>query len=153
MKALHNYFWLLLLCGTSSAFSQHIPYQRNGLVNFVGYEKNVLTVVSEHAGETLEKAVNFAEINALETILFKGVPNSPAESPIISDEVEAMTKHPLVLRSFIFETGCRAYIKSSVIVGKSKKKKVHFVAQQVTFDLAGMRKFLEKNGVIKPFGL
>jgi hypothetical protein len=158
MKSITKTISVLLLLVAISAFGQKnrqegLPYQRNGLVNFAGYDKNVLTVVSEYTSDSFDRAVYSAQVNALENILFKGIVGSPSENPIIPDEVEAMKNHEMVLNTFIFETGCRAYIKNSETLFRDKQKKRFYVRQSVTFDLNGIRKFLEKNNIIKAFGL
>jgi len=138
---------------TQSANSSSARYERNGMVNFSNYSKNVLTVTSEQSAENLSKAIYFAEINALENVLFRGIPGSPSEAPIISDEVAAMKNNKQFLDTFIFETGTKTFVTNSETIVSNKQGGRVFVKQNVSFDLNGIRKYLEKNNIIKGFGL
>src|SRR6218665_1462958 len=126
---------------TQTTSTRSTTYERNGMVNFSGYSKNVLTVASEHSAENLSKAIYFAEVNALENILFRGIPNSPSESPIIADEVSAMKNNKMILDTFIFETGIKTFVTNSQTISHNKQGDRIFVKQNVSFDLNGIRKF------------
>ncbi|NBA85015.1 hypothetical protein GVN16_04550 [Emticicia sp. CRIBPO] len=143
----------LLFISCAKPVSQNTSYQRTGMVNYLTYTKSELTVTSEHAAENVGKAISYAEINALENILFRGIPGSPSEAPLISDEIEAVKNHKQILNTFIFETGCKEYVTKSETISRERQGTLTFVKQKVTFDLNGIRKFLEKNNIVKRFGL
>ena len=65
-------------------------YQRTGEVNAVNHENSIITISSQSRAETLIKAITFAERNAFENLLFKGVPNTNQESPLIENEFKAL---------------------------------------------------------------
>lgn len=129
-----------------------INYSRNGKVNFISSNKGLLSVSSENTAERINKAVNFAEINALENILFKGIQGSIQENPLIADEVTAFKENPLVLKGLIFENGYKIFVTESEVIETFKGNSIT-VIQKVTFDIPALRKFLEKNNIIRKFGL
>jgi hypothetical protein len=149
---------LMVLFGTISCtkksinYSQSFDYARSGKVIFLGNSKGLVTVSSEQTAESLSKAISFAEVNALENLLFKGVSSSPQENPMISDEVLAQKESPMVLKGLIFENGYKVFLTESQILQSFKDKGEVTVVQKVTFDIPALRKFLEKNEVIKKFG-
>jgi hypothetical protein len=127
-------------------------YSRNGKVTALNSNKNLLTVKSEQAAENYGKAVNFSEINALENILYRGISGSIQENPMISDEVIAQQKSRVILEGLIFREGYKVFMTESTTLEDYKSQNAISVVQKVTFDLNALRKFLEKNEVIKKFG-
>jgi hypothetical protein len=141
-------------CSRKSTPTQqyNIDYSRNGKVNFISANKGLLSISSESTAERLQKAINFAEINALENILFKGIQGSTQENPLIADEVTAIKENPLVLKGLIFENGYKIFVTESEVL-ETFKGNPTTVIQRVTFDIPALRKFLEKNNIIRKFGL
>lgn len=129
-----------------------IDYVRNGKVNFITSSKGLFTVSSENTAETMNQAVYFAEINALENILFRGIQGSSQENPMISDEMTAKRENPAALRSLISENGYHIFVTESEVIEKFKGSPIT-VIQRVTFDIPALRKYLEKNNIIRKFGL
>ncbi|MBX2951605.1 MAG: hypothetical protein KF870_03805 [Leadbetterella sp.] len=126
-------------------------YQRSGMVNLSRQQNGLLSVNSIQTAEDVNKAVSFAEINALENILFRGIPGSLQADPIISNEKEAMTKQALT--KLIFNEGYRIFMTDSRLIERQDSKNAVTVTQEVTFDIPALRKHLEQNGVIRKFGL
>lgn len=159
MKFLHlilacSSFIILESCSQKVSTQQQNTYNyaRSGKVKYMTANKGLLSVSSESTAENMSKAVDFAEINALENILFKGVQGSTQESPLIPDEVTAFKENPMILKGLIFDHGYKIFLVESDVL-ESFKGNGTTVIQKVTFDIPALRKFLEKNNIIRKFGL
>jgi len=148
--------FIILSCSTAKKPAEQAvsyEYQRSGMVNLSGQQNGLLTVKSVQTAENINKAVVFAEINALENILFRGIPGSFQADPVISNEKEAMAKSKKVLEDLIFNEGYRTFMTDSQLAERQDSKGAVTVTQQVTFDIPALRKHLEQNRVIRKFGL
>lgn len=125
-----------------------IEFQRNGMVEFVEEDKNTLTVSSKQVGSTKNAAIYYAERNAVENILFRGIPNSQQENPMIENEEDYRS---LALRNLV-EGGYQSFLIDSYTEHSSRNNGAYNVLQVVKLDLVAMRKKLEKEGVIRSFG-
>lgn len=155
MKKLTFFFLVFAIasCAKKTSVPQlNIEYGRSGKVIFMKTANNVLTVESEQSAENIQKAIAFAEINALENILYRGIPGSSQEHPIITDEVSAQKNSPLVLKGLIFNNGYKIFLTESELLETFKGNGIITVRQKVSFDINALKKFLEKNEVIQKFG-
>ncbi|MFY7825701.1 MAG: hypothetical protein ACOVQ4_01190 [Flectobacillus sp.] len=149
---------ILLLCQLSACAPKTTPiknsfdYVRTGKVNVISSDKGLLSVKCEGMAENLNKAILFAEMNALENILYRGIPGSNQEAPLIPDELDAYKKNQLVLDNLVFRNGYKNYITGSEIIERHDANGI-FVVQKVTFDVPALRKYLENNNIIRKFGL
>ena len=128
-------------------------YQRSGMVKCESHDKMTITLVSEAQAETLGKAIGFAERNAIENLLFKGIPNSNQEKPMIENESKAMNENGAFLDNFLVNNGYKNYITSSTIDDVMQGGSVRLVSQRVIVDITNLRKHLEANSIVKKFGL
>ena len=110
-------------------------------------------VVSTSRADKLHFATAYAEINAIENILFKGIPNSGQESPMIENEMKTVKANKDFFRELLDKGDCRRFIMDSALVHKSKKKGVHTVDVSVRVDIQALRKHLEQNKITRKFGL
>lgn len=145
-------YFLNSCVNSAPKITQNFTYARSGKVNYISTNKSLVVVSSEQSAENISKAVSFAEINALENILYRGIPGSPQENPIISDEVTSQKQSSAVLKVLVFEEGYKLFVTDSLPIETFEDKGMVTVIQKVTFDINALRKFLEKNEVIKKFG-
>jgi hypothetical protein len=143
-------FATLLTLWLSVSFAQKnaIPYSRNGMVEFVSGDKNTLTVTTQSFADKEAIAFAYAERNALENILFRGIPKSNQENPMVADEDKARSSS----LDRLINQDYKKYLISSFLVEKHKQKKVHYVTLEVKFDINALRKYLEDNGIVRKFG-
>lgn len=149
-------FLLLFSCTTGQKVTEQkmtFEYQRSGMVNLSKQQSGLLSVNSVQTAENINKAVSFAEINALENILFRGIPGSLQADPVISNEKEARVKSRQILNELIFKEGYRTFMTDSQLIARQEDKNAVTVTQEVTFDIPALRKYLEQNQVIRKFGL
>jgi hypothetical protein len=130
-----------------------IPYERSGKVTCSKYEENVIHIVSEGRAESTGKASNYAERNAFENLLFKGIPASNQESPIVPNESESLRKNGGYFSDLLNNQRYQRFILKSEIAEDVISSKVHFIKQNMSIDLKALRKDLEQNKVIRKFGL
>ena len=133
--------------------TQQILYQRTGMVSCESHDRMTITLLSEGQAETLDKAVNFAERNAVENLLFKGIPKSNQEKPLIANEAKLKENNPDFLKLFIDNRGYHQFVTSSVVEEDYLNGNVHFIKQRMVFDLTNLRKHLQSQGITKKFGI
>lgn len=130
-----------------------IPYQRSGEVNAVNHENSIITVSSQGRAENASKAVYHAERNAFENLLFKGVPNTNQESPLIPDEIQALDANPALFERLLVNQDYRRFIMDSFTGNSTTSGGVTLIEQVVKIDLKSLRNYLQSEGITKKFGL
>lgn len=143
----------LLACNPKVPQASKIYFDRTGEVECVKYEENVIHVVSTSRASTASEAAAFAERNAVENLLFKGIPKSNQEEPIVADELESLRKHKFFYEQFLEGRDYEKFIINSELRAKKGGGPAIQVRQYVEFDLKAMREHLESKGVIQKFGL
>ncbi|MEZ5030941.1 MAG: hypothetical protein R2787_06060 [Saprospiraceae bacterium] len=98
-------------------------------------------------------AIRYAERNALENILFRGIPGSPQESPLVPDEQAARQSHGEMLTKMTAGGNYQQFVIQSYVDHVETSPQGAHIDQTVTFDLNALRKHLEREGVIRKFGL
>lgn len=138
---------LLVGCSTSSKIS----YQRSGEVEYISSKnKGVITVNSKGFASDRSAAVYYAERNAMENILFKGIPGSNQRQPIVSNEESAWQNHANVLNKLLNDDYGR-FIMNSETSNSSEGSPVE-IQRIITIDINALRKHLETEGVVRKFG-
>ena len=132
---------------------QDIAYQRNGQVRYIQSEGSALYFESINIGSTSSEAVYHSVVSTIENILFKGIPKSPSEVPMISDENKAMEAHGLALKKIIYETGPNQFVTSSSILEEEKIANGIRSVVEVAIDTKALRRELEKQSIIPKLGL
>lgn len=89
-----------------------------------------------------------ALVNAFETLLYRGIPGSEVNTPLISDETAARTKHTAYWQEF-YEGRYRTFLLSISAAGPRVKN-----CAQVTLKInhVALRQDLEQHGIVRPFG-
>lgn len=150
MKNRFIFLGLIAFLHLSSCSKKVINYERNGNIEFVSSEKNTITVETKSFAENYNKAISFSEINALENILYRGIPGSNQENPMIN---ERDVKNNKALNDLIFNDGYRKFLINSSNLNYQKSNGLFYITQEIKFDLNSIRKYLEDNGIIRKFGL
>lgn len=138
---------------TACSKSVTMAYERTGEVNAVSHENSIVVLSSQARAENLGKAVYFSERNAFENLIFKGIPNTNQESPMIANESRAISGDPAFFDEFFANQGYRKYVMDSYTANQTNVGGVKLIEQIVKIDLKGLRNYLESNGVAKSFGL
>ncbi len=140
--------------GQNTKVSQKpMPFERTAEVEFVEAASNTITLISTHRAENQQTAIVYAEVNALENLLFRGIPGSNQENPLIEDEKNAFKKHNEFLKRLLDQGTYRQFMIASENDSTQQQNNSVEVRQLVTIDLKALRKHMESNGVIRSFGL
>lgn len=156
-------FILLSNCGSS------VAYFPTSEVSYQDYSNDVLTVRVLGYGLDEASATQDAQMRALETLFFRGIPNSNINKPLIGiNEMSIKERNKAYFKeffgykrflTFISSTNFIAAQKQKVIGTKIKNKKFKedmvnaiIVATDVSINVKPLRKDLEMNKVIRKFG-
>ena len=85
----------------SCAPAKKLQFTRTGEVECENFTSSVITLRSTARASDLSGAVYFAERNAFENILFKGIPDCNLRTPLIENEGTFMSKHKAELDQLI----------------------------------------------------
>ncbi len=151
-KYINSTLILVCLIIASCSSSKNVTFDRSGAVEFVEQdEAQTITLKTSAFGSDLAEASFYAERNAIENLLYKGIPGSNQRQAIIPDEMDAKSKHSNLLNDLV-KNKFGEYLMSSDVLYKNKAKDGVFVEKQVKFDIGALRKYLEKYEVIRSFG-
>ena len=143
---------LLSLIIVSCSSTKNVEYDRSGKVEFVEQnEAQTITLKTSAFGADMAQASFYAERNAIENLLYKGIPGSNQRQAMIPDEMDARSKHGKRLDDLV-KNKYGEYLMSSEVLYKHDAKDGVFVEKHVKFDIGALRKYLEKYEVIRSFG-
>ncbi len=141
-----------LFLSTSCSTPKEYTYFRTGEVKCVENDSRLVTVSSLHHGSSGAQAQMFAERNALENLLFKGIAGC-YEVPIVADEQASMQTHKAFYDWLITGREYERYITDRTANPASSSGGLVTINMTITFDVQALRKEMEKQGVIKKFGI
>lgn len=126
----------------------------SGEVNFLYKEaQGTIAVKSTGYGKNQTEAVADAQINAFKILLFKGLPGTELNVPLIDNENDAKTKHSDYFKKFfeqgIYKTFMMSSTESSNLIKMKGTKKI---TVDVKINYNSLRKDLEQNQLIRKFG-
>jgi len=143
---------LIVILGLHNCSPKLQPYSAE--VNFLYKEaQGTIAVKSTGYGKNQTDAVSDAQKNAFKVILFKGLPGTELNVPLIENENEAKSKKAEYFKKFFDEGNYKTFMMSStessnLIKVKGGKK----ISVDVKINYNSLRKDLEQNQVIRKFG-
>ena len=144
---------VILFSCTQKKTAPRIDYYRTGEVKCVGYDQDIIKLIATARATTIAVGSNYAERNAMENLLFKGIPNSNQETPFIENELESLGRNKRFYELFLIQRDYEKFIIESSVSSNSGNFNSYIVDQYIEIDLQGMRKHLENKKVIRKFGL
>ncbi len=150
-KLIICFFVTLVAIGCSPKLS--VPFERTGAVEYVSGDKNTVTLASTATASGDTEGIYYCERNALENLLFRGIPGSNQENPMIENEGQAYSNARNALDDLILRDGYRKFLIQSYMDDSYKAGKAKTRRQIVKFDLQALRKHLEGAKIIRKFGL
>lgn len=144
-------FSLTILMATACNSARTI----SGEVNFISApEPGTVLVSAGGYGPTKPQAISNAEVNAFSTLIFKGIPGSQQQLPMLPDEATSRKKHSAYFDQF-FKGGYKPFMmlseaQSSYAAGRKGRKNI---TQRVKINVDALRRDLETNGITRKFGL
>ncbi len=166
----------LLIGGISWQCNKELSYNYETESMEQGEKGTVMFKVYSY-GKSVEDAVQRAKMDAVHAVLFKGIPGSNVEDPLVKDQAEAQKKHTKFFKEFfgvelldkrVREKGgvrygpksadYRLYVERSGDGSISPEDRVkvdggYKVGVPVSVNHSRLRKRLEKEGIVKEFGL
>lgn len=124
-------------------------------INYLEETAQTISLRCVGYGNNRFTAINDAEQAAFKTLLFRGIPSSQQKDAMVStNEKESLQKNSIYFNELLSKGRYKTFITSSVPVSDI----VHYKGstKQITVDvkinLYGLRKDLEQNNIIRPFG-
>lgn len=105
-------------------------------------------------GKNEQDAITDAQKNALSVILFKGLPGSEVNVPLIDNEYNSKNSNPSYYKN-LFENGySKTFIMSTDVVSPlTKYNNTKRLIVNLKININSLRKDLEINKIIRKFGL
>jgi len=152
MKRLSFTIIVLSILVTSCSKKTYSPLTAE--VNVISEVKHkTIELRSVGFGKNKEDALFDSEKKAFKIILFRGIPNSSIENPLVGlNESQLMAKHESYFNEF-FKTRYKSFIMSTYQASPPQKKKgIVSVVRNIKINLFSLKKDLEEHGVIRKFG-
>lgn len=146
-------FLVVLILGLISCSPKLTP--PSGEVNYVSTGDGTITLNSVGYGKSETDAFINAEMNALDAILFRGIPSSEQKTALIgSNESEIKNKHSDYFNDFYANYRYKTFITSTYPTSGLIKLNggTKSVSADVTINLRSLRTDLEDRGIIRKFG-
>jgi hypothetical protein len=152
MKNSQKSLFIIAIIGLHSCSSIMQPYTAE--VNFLFKEATgTIAVKSTGYGKNQIHAISDAQKNAFKVILFKGLPGTDLNIPLIENENDAKSKKPEYFKKFFDEGNYKTFMmslteSSNLIKMKGTKK----ITVDIKINYNSLRKDLEQNQIIRKFG-
>ncbi len=124
-------------------------------VTAISSTNGTVTMRSTGYGKKAAKASIDAELSAIKAVLFVGAGKTPYNYPLIHEGQSAVETKYKVFFDELYNQGYKTFVESTVIVtpfGKNTLKQ-KCITVDVCIRAEQLRKHLEKNGIIRKFGL
>lgn len=142
---------IIVLQGCSTKL-QHRDY--SATVEFI-YKENTGTIAVKSSvyAKNRENAIEDAQRNAFNVILFKGIPGTDLNVPLVENESEAKSKHGDYFKKLLDQGDYNKYMMSSAFNSESAKVKGGiWVSLDIKINYNSLRKDLEQNQIVRKFG-
>jgi hypothetical protein len=158
MKTLKAISTLVVLIVLSVSYScshklhQQQPYSAQ--VTFLNKDEvGTITVNSKGFGKNENAAIVTAQTNAFNVILFKGIPGTDLNVPLIENETDAKAKNIEYFNKFFDQGYYQSFLMSSTLSENSiKSKDGVYSSIDLKINYNSLRKDLEQNNIIRKFG-
>ncbi len=147
-----NSLLILLTALIISCSSNVKPY--SGEVNFLYKDaQGTIGVKAIGYGNNQESAVEDAKKNAFKILLFKGIPGTELNIPLIQNESEATSKNSNYFKKLFDEGYYKTFLMSSTESSKLIKMKGYKkISVDMKINFNSLRKDLENNSITRKFG-
>lgn len=144
---------ILVLLSVNYSYSQKkLPTPQ---VNYVSGNSGTITMRAIGSGKKQQDAISEAEKNAINVLLFRGLPESEQKTALIgTDESGEIEKHKEYFDQFYTQKRYKTFIMSSIPVSNFAKQNggAKGLTLDVKVNLAALRTDLEQNNIIRKFG-
>jgi hypothetical protein len=146
---------LIFLIAIMLLASCKTTYYQTANVVFISGNTETISMRSVGIGDNEQKAQTDAELNAIDVLFFRGLPDSKQNTPLISiDETNTKTKYSDYFHEFYTNGRYKTFIISSYPVSNLERNsdKTKSMAFDITVNLKALRLDLENHRVIRKFG-
>lgn len=150
-------FLCMLFFAVTTHAQKSVPGEYNGQVEFISApQPGSITVSCTGDNRKQFRSKEDAKAAAFYALLFRGIPGSQYELPMIADENENKN-NPVVVK--LLKGGYSSFITDASLTNqrntsrKTDGRKGVSATYQVTINCDALRKYLEQNGVIRKFGI
>ena len=153
MKKLH-YLWVLLFlagCGPKT-------YTPTAEVSYINYQNEEMTLRAVGYGKKEALALEDARIRAIDNLLFRGIPNSSLNQPLIeTSEKEVKYNHPGYFNELYNNRKYLTFVSgtfqtSDFFRDANTPRGQKMLIADVVINIASLRRDLVENGIIRRFG-
>lgn len=140
------------LCSCSPKIQPYSSY--SGEVNFLfKEEQGTIVVESTGYGKNQSEALVDAQITAIKVLLFKGLPGTELNVPLIENENDANSKFSDYFQNLFQQGNYIKFIMSSTESANPVQKKGNkTITLDIKINYNSLRQDLEQNQVIRKFG-
>lgn len=150
MRLLYLFSLALIVSCTSV---KPLSYNRTGEVECVEKGRTTISLVSTGHAHTKDLSYDYAMRNAFENLLFKGIPNSNQEKPIVSNEVESLKMREGFYQDLLVKKEYQRFVMDSSIEKSWGKAGLFNSDVYVKIDLQALKTYLEQNDITRKFGI
>ena len=116
-------------------------------------EQGTILVSSAGYGSSRSESINSSELNAFNSIIFKGVPGSQYSLPLVEDEKKAKSEHSEFFNTFFTNGGYKAFLmETTPITEFNYHKGLANIKCLIKINVASLRREFETNNIIRKFG-
>ena len=147
-----NVLLILLIVGIVSCKPKLNTYSAE--VNLVNKETTGSVILKSLGyGNTRETAIDNAQTNAFNVLIFRGIPGTDLNMPLVENEKSVRVKHKAYFDKFFNENYYKTFMMSSTessnLINKNGIKNIYV---DVKININSLRKDLEQNNIIRKFG-
>lgn len=133
-------------CKTTATYSAEVSFVAKE-------EQGTITVRSYGFGKNVKDAIKDAQKNAFNVLLFKGLPGTELNVPLVQNEYEAKNNHKSYFDNLLEDGGLFRYLMLNSSNSQPSKVKGGYSSNLVLkINYNSLRKDLEQNGIIRKFG-
>ena len=148
-----SYYFLLLIVITIISCKSTTNSYSAQVIFLTKEEQGTITVRSNGFGKNEKEAIKDAQKNAFNVLLFKGLPGTEINVPLVSNEYEAKNSHKDYFDN-LFENGglFRYLMVNNSETAPEKVQGGYSTSLVLKINYNSLRKDLEQNGVVRKFG-
>ncbi|MEM6361459.1 MAG: hypothetical protein AAGA64_04515 [Bacteroidota bacterium] len=148
--------FLIAACGTTKQTVTNVTLRAPSRNDSQIINNSLINLRSVGYGNTEEDAKYDAMRRAVDMVLFQGIADhdSPVKDGLISNPERAKETHKSFFKNFYGQREYMSFIPNSVLVSSGKKAKgIKPVTVNMSVNVRALRKRLEREGIVRKFGL